>query len=125
MKLFFEPSFPTPQLSFLAQPYVTAVRADAKSLTDVALVRKAASLNCNGIVFLGRQALGRRDVIRAVRDEHVCLIATETYNPIDAIDYLRDNMGSIIRLMTVSEALLIQSESVVSVELENVASQPG
>lgn len=119
MKLLLEPSFPAQQSAILQTPFVSTQRWSDPNATDEDLVAAAVTTGSTAVVFLGRQALGRPEVMRRARAEHVSVIATETSNPLDAIDYLHDNLGRLHReLAEGTRALLVQRDRLVEVGLD-------
>ena len=121
MRLILEPSFPTRESTFLQTPFVSTQRWREPLATDADLVAAAAKTASSAVVFLGRQALGRPDVLRSAKEHKVTIIATETYNPIDALDYLRDNLGRIgKKVRDRAEALLVQSNRLMEYSIDEL-----
>ena len=114
MRLLLEPSFPATQAVTIRTPFLDTERWTQSNATDQQLVDAAAATGSAAVVFLGRHALGRREVLLQAQRIQVSVVATEAANPLDAIDYLHDNLGTIRReLSSKAEALLVQRGRVI------------
>lgn len=65
--------------------------------SDAEFVRFAAQEGFDGVVFLGPSVLARVNVLQAVADAHLQLIATSTEDPTDAQRDLSRNLHSITK----------------------------
>jgi len=121
MKLLLEQSFPARQSALLHTPFVSTERSSRPNATDRDLVDDAAETGSSAVVFLGRHALGRPDVLSRASEGKVAVVATETMNPLDAIDYLHDNIGVIRRRLSErAEALLVQRGRVLQFTIDEL-----
>src|SRR5262245_45546032 len=106
-----EPSFPERPEVMINSEHIRYTRADGAS-SDAHLVSVASSEEFAGVVFIGRETLGRVDLLDAAKQLGVAIIATEAHNPVDALDYLRRNEREMRKRVRPGAALLIQSDSI-------------
>jgi hypothetical protein len=113
MKIALESSFPEGAAPLLMKPGVRVVRLEGRGWSDGRLVEQAATSGCHAIVFIGRQALGRPDAVATARQLGITLAVTATQNPIDAVDYVRENLGRLAAVLNLESVVSLNSHSLV------------
>lgn len=117
MRLLLDGSFPEHAVSRLSRPGWEVGYMLGGDISDAEAVEDAATQDAHAVVFLGRQALGRAEVWDVASRTHVILVAVDTYNPIDATEYLGRNLGRLRRRIHDGVAgLLVGSEGVANAE---------
>jgi hypothetical protein len=115
MKLIVDASIPEAALASFRGPTWEIERFGDATASDAEVISIAAASGAAAVVFLGRQALGRPDVIKAGQQGQIAILATETNHPLNAVTYLVRNKGRLRRILPRPGLFIVQSDDVLDV----------
>ena len=111
MKLLLDASMPAPRVAW--NRHGTSVHRWAEGdVTDAELLNVASKRGYGAVIFLGPQALARKELKEASRKQRIAVVATASEVPTDAVRHVENHIDSIVAKATQGALLLVRSDGV-------------
>jgi hypothetical protein len=124
MRVLLDASLPSPRTANWRHGN-TLERWDAEDLTDTDLVVVAAQRGYGAVVFLGPQALARRELEETSRRAGIAVVVTASEVPTDASRHVQNHFDSIVSKASPGAILLLRSDGVKTLSWSELSSTPG
>lgn len=84
--------------------------------TDTELAQLASAERFHGLALLGRDVLAQRELVQSVQEAGICLIATNTDDPVEAVEQLGEHVNALFVGVGPGRILLVLSHEVRAVQ---------
>jgi hypothetical protein len=112
MKALLDRTFPEYAVTELSTPDWEWDRVGPGELSDETIIEHAAREQFHAVIFLGRQALGRRDVRDTALLSDISIVVVTSTNPVDAVRHLRKNLHRLKDLLPSRRPIALASHFV-------------
>jgi hypothetical protein len=111
MKLLLDASLPAPRVAWNRHGN-SVHRWDEGDVTDAELLNVASNRGYGAVIFLGPQALARKELKEASRKRRIAVVATASEVPTDAARHVDNHVDSIVAKAAPGALLLLRSDGV-------------
>ncbi len=111
MRLLLDASLPAPRVTWNRRGNSVERWAEG-DITDTELLNVASNRGYRAVIFLGPQALARKELKEVSRKRRIAVVATASEIPTDAARHIDNHVDSIVAKATPGTLLLVRSDGV-------------